>query len=274
MPPDPVARTTPQAWRGGVYKPGVRVVPEETPVAITYGRMTYAVMMATPQDLEDFAVGFSLNERVVENAAEIEDLEVVTRDSGVELRMTIAGAKEDALIARRRHVAGATGCGLCGMESLAEALRPPPNVGAPHLRLSAEALSAVAARLAPAQTLNHRTHAVHAAGFWQPGNDTLTVREDVGRHNALDKVAGALARQNISGGQGVVLLTSRVSVEMVQKTAMIGAPILVAVSAPTALALRTAEQAGITLIAVARQDGFELFTHPERVLGREQTDVA
>ncbi len=243
---------------------GVRAVAEETPVALTYNRATYAVMMATPADLEDFAVGFSLTERIVESAADIRELDVVAVPDGVELRMWLDADRLDAVQRRMRRIAGATGCGLCGIESLAEAARPPLPVTC-DLRVTPEAIQEAMAALTPLQALGEATRAVHAAAFWQPGRGIVAVREDVGRHNALDKLAGAVARGGMAACAGAVLLTSRVSVELVQKVAAMGAGVLVAVSAPTALALRTADAAGITLVAVARRDGFEVFTHPGRV---------
>lgn len=251
-------------WRRQGQSVGKRIIPEETAVAFTYEGGSYAVMMATPQDLEDFALGFSITEGLVSSAADIRQLDIVEYDAGIELRMWLNEPRADALRERRRHLAGPTGCGLCGIESLDEAVRKPARVQDGGTFTPAEILRALAA-LGPRQELNRQTRAVHAAAFWQPGTGLLAVREDVGRHNALDKLAGALARERISGQSGFVLLTSRVSVEMVQKTAAIGAPLIVAVSAPTALALRTAEMAGITLAAVARSDAFEVFTHPQRI---------
>ncbi len=180
--------------------------------------------------------------------------------------MSVAGGRMDALLHRRRILTGATGCGLCGMESLAEAARPPPR-RCQHACASRRARSPSAPiALAQWQSLNAATHAVHAAGFWTAADGITVVREDVGRHNALDKLAGALAGRGADASQGVVVLTSRVSVEMVQKTAVIGSPVIMAVSAPTALALRVATEAGITLIGIARGDGFEVFTHPDRIV--------
>jgi len=251
-------------WRRAGVTVGKRLVPEETAVAFSYDGGTYAVMMATPQNLDDFALGFSLTEGITASPADIRQLDIVEHEAGVELRMWLAEPRATALVERRRHLAGPTGCGLCGIESLEEAVRTLPRIADETTFAPAEIMQALDA-LAPRQELNRQTRAVHAAAFWRPGAGLLALREDVGRHNALDKLAGALMTGGVPAPGGVVLLTSRVSVEMVQKTAMIGAPVIVAVSAPTALAIRTAEAAGITLAAIARSDGFELFSHPQRI---------
>ncbi len=250
-------------WRNGAV-PGERCVPEEVAVALTYNRTTHAVMMATPSDLEDFAAGFSRAEGIIDTPGDIEELDVVPAPDGIELRMWIAAHRMERLERRRRQIAGATGCGLCGMDSLADAMRPPPRVP-PGRGWAVPEVAAAVASLPPAQLLNHRTRAVHAAGFWRDG--LVAVREDVGRHNALDKLTGALLRAGENPADGILLLTSRISVELVQKAAGAGIGTLAAVSVPTALAIRVAEQAGITLVAVARSDGFEVFTHPGRLAG-------
>jgi FdhD protein len=220
--------------------------------------------MATPQHLKDFAVGFSLTEGVVRSADDIESIDVVELDDGIELRMWLAAEKAARINERRRHIAGPTGCGICGLESIAEAVRPVAIV--PQGRIfSPQAIMAAMAAVPALQALNIETRSVHAAAFWTPSHGIVALREDVGRHNALDKLAGHLALDGLSAADGMVLLTSRVSVEMVQKTASMGAPLLVAISAPTALAVRMADAAGITLCAIARADGFETFTHPQRV---------
>jgi FdhD protein len=243
---------------------GERVVPEETPIALTYNGSTHAVMMASPSDLEDFALGFSLSEGVISGLADLLSMEIVEHDLGCEIRMWLSDRCGGSYQIRRRALAGPVGCGLCGVESLAEATRPVELVTG-SLRLQPGAIKAAMADLSEAQRLNREARAIHAAAFWRPEEGVIAIREDVGRHNALDKLAGALARASESCSGGIVLLTSRVSVEMVQKTARMGAPILVAISAPTALAVRVAESCGITLVAVARGDAFEVFTHPDRI---------
>jgi FdhD protein len=259
-------------WREGGPSVGSRSIPEETAVALTYNGGTYAVMMTTPQDLRDFAVGFSLNEGVVSSPADIDALDIVRLDDGVELRMWLSQPKSDGLRERRRHIAGPTGCGLCGIESIAEAMRP-ASVVAPGRQFSPEQIMAAMRSLPSRQKLNLETRAVHAAAFWNATRGIVALREDVGRHNALDKLSGALAQGSIAAGEGIILLTSRVSVEMVQKTAATGAPVMVSVSAPTALAVRMADAAGITLAAIARADGFEVFTHPTRISNDETSSV-
>ncbi|MGA7865129.1 MAG: formate dehydrogenase accessory sulfurtransferase FdhD, partial [Stellaceae bacterium] len=221
------------------------------------------VLMATPDDFEDFAVGFSHTEGIIAEPAEIAELAVVNVADGIVLRMWLTGDRSDAFAARRRRFVGPAGCGMCGLESLAEANRAIPmvsNAFKVSRRDIAEAVAAMPAR----QQLNMQTRAVHAAAFWQPDRG-LVLREDVGRHNALDKLAGALLRTGRSAAEGIIVLSSRISIELVQKAGMMGAAIIVGVSAPTALAVRTAEMAGITLVGIARDDGFEVFTHPERI---------
>ena len=261
----PVCKAHRQVWRDGSLAAGTRLIPEETALALTYNGGTYAVMMATPQDLRDFAIGFSLGEGIVQSPDEIDSLDIVELDDGIELRMWLAPSRAAAINERRRHIAGPTGCGICGIDSIAEAVRPAAIVPIGRSFLPREIMAAMAS-IAPLQQINVETRAVHAAAFWTPVRGIVALREDVGRHNALDKLAGALASEKISATEGMVLLTSRVSVEMVQKAAAMGAPLMVAVSAPTALAVRMADAAGITLAAIARADGFEIFTHARRIV--------
>jgi FdhD protein len=265
-PPAAHADLPARRWTAGTVREERRPVPEEVPIALTYGRAAHAVMMASPRDLEDFGIGFSLTEGIIADPAELAEIELVDRPAGIELRMTLAEDRQEALTRRRRHMAGPVGCGLCGLESLEAVLRPLPAIAAATCLPAADIARALEA-MAAGQALHHATHAVHAAGFWHAARGLLCLREDVGRHNALDKLVGALRRQGIDPGEGAVVLTSRVSVEMVQKTAILGAPILVAVSAPTALAVRNAEGCGLTLVARARGGSFDIHAHPQRITG-------
>jgi FdhD protein len=271
--PDAVITADRKIWRDGHLGEGTRLIPEETAIALTYNGGTYAVMMGTPQNLQDFAVGFSLSEGIVQSPEEIVSLDIVELDDGIELRMWLASSRAERVNERRRHIAGPTGCGICGIESIAEAVRPAAIVAEGRVFSPHEIMAAMAS-MTVLQQINIQTRAVHAAAFWTPAHGLVALREDVGRHNALDKLAGALAQERVCASEGIVLLTSRVSVEMVQKTATIGAPLMVAVSAPTALAVRTADAAGITLAAIARADGFEIFTHPQRIAVTQHTGVA
>lgn len=242
-----------------------RLVPEEVPIAFSYAGSTHAVMMATPDDLEDFAVGFSLAEGIIERAEDVVSIEIVEVGEGIDVQVTLKEMTAEALSARRRRMAGPVGCGLCGIESIEQASRPVRAVGSDEVRLTAREIADATSMLAAAQDLNRQTRAVHAAGFYCPHEGLVAIREDVGRHNALDKLAGAVLLGGWASHLGAVVVTSRLSVEMVQKTAALGAPVLIAISAPTALAIRTAEQAGITLIGIARDEDFEIFTRPDRV---------
>jgi FdhD protein len=255
-----------EVWRrDGAPHRAIRSIPGETALALTYNGGVYAVMMGTPRDLGDFAVGFSLTERIIQSPGDISTLDIIDLDDGIELRMWLAQSRADRLSERRRHIAGPTGCGLCGIESIAEAIRPVANVASGRSFSPREIMAAVQS-IPALQQINIETRAVHAAGFWTPSRGIVALREDVGRHNALDKLAGAVAQRKVFTSEGMVLLTSRVSVEMVHKAAAMGVPLMVAVSAPTALAVRMADAAGITLAAIARADGFEVFTHSDRIV--------
>jgi FdhD protein len=253
-----------QAWRNGSTILGERTLAEEVPVALSYDGATHAVLMATPDDLEDFAVGFSYTEGIITARKEMADLDVVSVANGIVLRMWLTGNRSDAFAARRRRFVGPAGCGMCGLESLAEANRAIPLTSC-DLRVSRQDIEEALAALPGRQALNMQTRAVHAAAFWQPDR-RLVLREDVGRHNALDKLAGALLRKDRSAAEGIVVVSSRISIELVQKVSMMGAAVIVGVSAPTALAVRSAEASGLTLVGIARDDGFEVFTHPERIM--------
>ncbi len=252
---------------------GSRAVPEEVPIAFTYRGCSYAVMMATPADLEDFAHGFSRSEGLISTAQEITATDIRPRGKGIVVDIDLAPAALDRFWERRRFLAGPSGCGLCGIESIGEALRPVPRV--PRARSFAPEDIAAAMTILPRhQSLGRETRAVHAAALWQASGGILALREDIGRHNALDKLIGAAARGGIAIAESMLLLTSRISVELIQKAAMAGASVVVGISAPTALAIRTAESAGMTLIGIARDDGFEIFTEPSRIPCERAADAA
>ena len=239
---------------------GDRMLPEEVAVAISYNGSTHAVMMATPADLIDFAYGFSLTEGIA-RPDEIDTITPVETPKGIDLQIWLHAEAGQRLTSRRRSMTGPVGCGLCGIDSLDEAIRAPRPISNHAFTISPLEVRAAIASLRDAQPLHDSTRAVHAAGFWSGG--LVAAREDVGRHNALDKLAGHLAlatRQT-----GAVLLTSRVSIDMVQKVAAMDQPVLIAVSAPTAHAVDLAHDAGLTLIALARPNRFEVFTHPGRI---------
>ncbi|MFN7011519.1 MAG: formate dehydrogenase accessory sulfurtransferase FdhD [Allorhizobium sp.] len=261
-------------YRRGALATGSRIIPEEVPIAFTYGGSTHAVMMATPADLEDFAVGFSLTEGIIDGPDDIVSVEPVNAGDGIDVQIVLADTTAAALTARRRHMAGPVGCGLCGIESIEQAMRQVPLVDAGNFSLTAAQIAEAVRQLGEGQILNRETRAVHGAGFFTAGQGLVFLREDVGRHNALDKLAGAVSRAGLDGSHGAVVVTSRLSVEMVQKTAALKCPVLIAVSAPTALAVRTAEAAGITLVGIARGDEFEIFTRPERIIAGVTTHVA
>jgi FdhD protein len=259
--------------RNGAFHAGKRHLAEEVPVAFSFYGTTHAVMMASPGDYEDFAYGFSISEGIIGNPGDLTGLGIVPFEDGIDLQIELKSNARARLEKRRRHMAGPVGCGLCGIESIEEALRDVPPVES-AARFSAADIEWAIEGLSQKQDLNIQTRAVHAAAFYIPAAGIIAMREDVGRHNALDKLIGAIVRTDADVATGAVVVTSRVSVEMVQKTAMLGAPLLIAISAPTALALDVAEAAGITVAAIARGSEFELFTHAERVTGEGQSHVA
>lgn len=261
------ARHTPRlAFGSGGIVRGDRPLPEEVAVALSFNGSTQAVMMATPADLVDFAYGFSLTEGIA-TPDQIESVEVVGAGRGVDVQIWLSADAEARLAARRRNMAGPVGCGLCGIDSIDQALRPVAHVPPSAFRMTPGQVHQAVNSLTSRQPLHDLTRAAHCAAFWSGG--LIAAREDVGRHNALDKLVGHLVRQ--SPRDGAVVLTSRVSIDMVQKVAALGAPVLIAVSAPTSAAVDLADEAGITLIALARPDRFEVFTHSDRLI--EAADV-
>jgi FdhD protein len=235
----------------------------EVPVALVYNGRPHVVMMCTPADLEDFGVGFTVTEGIAD-AGEVTRLDVVKYSRGIELQIEVPAAKAERLSERGRAITGRTGCGLCGVEVIDEALREPRLVRS-SMVVAREALWRASASLDAQQPMNRQTNAIHAAA-WATSDGTLRmVREDVGRHNALDKVIGALARAGTDPSDGFLVVTSRASYELVQKAAAANVPILAAVSRPTALAVDLADQAGITLIGLLRGRTANVYTHPARI---------
>ena len=245
---------------------GAAALADEVPVALSYGGTTQAVMMATPANLEEFGIGFSLTDGVVDHLTEIEELVVQHAGQGIDIQMRLAPFRAKGFQSRRRAQMGPAGCGLCGIDSIEEALRPAAHVQS-HVTLSRADIARGMTSLTGHQALHNTTHAVHAAGLWRAGHGLVAVREDVGRHNALDKLVGFAACEAVPGSATAVFLTSRVSVEMVQKTARLGTGLIVAVSAPTNRAVQMAEAAGITLVTRVRGERADIHTHPHRLIG-------
>ena len=271
-------------WRNGVMTETIDKVAEETPIALIYNGVSHAVMLATPQDLEDFALGFSLSEGILQNKSELYDVEIVVQAQGLELRLDVATEAFVKLKQRRRNLVGRTGCGLCGAESLEQALRLPENalnlakntpssIHAPSrahiITTKIEMIDAVSIQVAfhamqTKQVLQQATGATHACAWVNVRGEIELLREDVGRHNAMDKLIGALAKLP-EKSDGFVLTSSRASVEMVQKVALAGYNLLAAISAPTGLAIRVAETYGVTLVGFLRENQFVIYTHADRI---------
>lgn len=258
------------SWRSGARADVVTQITEhvveEVPVALVYNGIRHVVMLMTPSDLEDFAVGFSITEGIVATTGEILSIDVAPAGQGFEMRIAINAERMPALLQRRRNMESRSGCGLCGLESLDQALQALRPVESSMVTTPFAVHRALDA-LPLQQPMNSATGAVHAAAWVLPGGRIELVREDVGRHNALDKLIGAVARRHWAFAQGFLVVTSRASAEMAQKAAIAGIPMLVAISAPTALAIRIAEEAHLTLVGFARPQQHVVYTHPERLQG-------
>jgi FdhD protein len=250
--------------RAGVTSQVTDAVAEEIPIAFVYNERPHAVMMATPADLEDFALGFSLSEAIIATAAECEKVEIVPALAGIELHITIPQVRAAAIEDRVRELTGRTGCGLCGAQTLDAAVRHPPPVTS-DVCIDADALQQALAQLGSNQQINRATGATHAAAWVLPGGQIALLREDVGRHNALDKLIGAMSG-HFDPGAGFLVVTSRASYEMVMKAATVGIGALAAISAPTALAIALAQETRVVLIGFARRDGWSVYTFPQRVI--------
>ncbi len=252
----PTVRLSPDGVR-----PDTRTIAVEAPIAIEYNGIGYAVMMATPTDLDDYAVGFSLSEGLIADASEVLSIDVIEQGAGWLLRIQLAPDRLAPVIERARQRVTESSCGLCGLESLEQVLRPLPPITS-RISVSREALFGALAALDKHQPLNGATGAAHGAAFCKPDGTIVTVREDVGRHNALDKLIGTLARAGIEPATGFFLLTARCSYELVEKAIRAGCPLLVTISAPTTLAADRAAAHDLTLIALARADAMLVISDP------------
>lgn len=277
MPPNKDQQPIPDAEEVGTIRvlfdgpearPGMRSIPVETPVNVVYGGVPFAVMMATPRDLEDFAVGFSLTEGIIASPDDIRQVRIATEERGLRLDVDLTYERLHEHLARKRALLGRTGCGLCGISDL-EAL---PKARAPleiATQVSVSAVHKALLMLERHQPLNEASHAVHAAAWADLDGNIRAVREDVGRHNALDKLIGALCIAETDLKSGFVVVTSRCSFELVEKVAAFGAPMLVAISAPTTLALERARHYGMTLVGIARHDSITIFHGGERIRAQD-----
>jgi FdhD protein len=239
-------------------------IAEEVPIAFVYNGISHAVMLGSPSDLEDFALGFSIAEGIVENKSDVYGIEIIHQTNGIELQIDIASSCFQLLKDKRRNLLGRTGCGLCGAENLDQALRLPEKRIEHLLTISESVMIKALQSIQASQTMQKKTGAMHASAWVSQTGEIQIVREDVGRHNALDKLIGAIKRKDVSN-QGFVITTSRASYEMVQKTIMLGASMLIAISAPTGLAIRSALKYGVCLVGFARAPEYVIYTYAERV---------
>ena len=251
--------------RGGEVAHATDAIAEEVPIALLYNERPHVVMMATPRDLDDFALGFSLSEGIVGDAREVASIETQTLLEGIEVRIDVPDARAEALESRRRNLTGRTSCGLCGAQALEDAVRRPSPVGG-GIRIGSDVLQRALGRMHDLQPINVATGATHAAAWANRDGDVVLLREDVGRHNALDKLIGAMSKSDVDANDGFLVVTSRASYEMVQKSATVGIALLAAISAPTALAIHLAEETGMTLIGFARPNGHVVYANARRLL--------
>ena len=260
----PLLEVAARQWSAGGITQRAEQIVEEIPVVIVYNAIPHVVMMATPADLEDFVLGFSITEELIRSPADLRDVKVIRYGQGIEVQATVDEACEAVIASRARRLSGRTGCGICGTDSIDAVMKTlhPVRAGRP---VRPAAIEQALAALAEKQQLNAVSGAVHAAAWARVDGTVEEVREDVGRHNALDKLIGALLRRSADPEAGFILVTSRASFEMVQKAAVFGAPLLAAISGPTGLAVRVAEQSQMTLVGFARGDRLTIYTHPERV---------
>ena len=252
-------------WQGNQHSQEPDYIAEEVPIVLVYNDVSHVVMLATPTNLEDFALGFSITEGIINNPKEFLAVRVYHRANGIEVQIKIPQERFQCLSDKGRNLTGRTGCGLCGASTLKQAIRTPAPVNS-TVSVTAEQLNTALAQLQQKQSLNQLTGAIHAAAWVEPECGIIDVREDVGRHNALDKLLGLLCRTGKDVNSGFVIVTSRASYEMLQKTAFFGIGLLVAISAPTGLAIRLAQQANVTLVGFARNNNHVIYTHPQRLI--------
>lgn len=260
--------TSSTCWNEGKTQTNARTLANEVPVAIVFNGTTAAVMMASPCDIAEFALGFALTEGYISGLADIESFEEISTCAGIETRFWVTDMVQDAIAERKRTSLGPMGCGLCGIDSLQQALRPIASLDggtALTAMFSADEITTATAALTAFQPLHNETRSVHAAGFIYPKQGVVLAKEDVGRHNALDKLSGSLALEKTPARDGAIIMTSRLSVDLVQKAATIKCPILIGVSAPSALAVDVAEKAGMTLIGFCRADRLDVFCGADRI---------
>lgn len=253
-----------ERWQGSQHSIQQDYIAEEVPVSLIYNGEPHVVMLATPTNLEEFALGFSMTEGIIKTPQELISTRTYNRSNGIEVHLRIPSERFVCLADKSRNLTGRTGCGLCGASTLQQAIRQ-PNAVKGNLTIPASELFSALADIKQRQTLNQLTGSVHAAAWVVPGQGVTDVREDVGRHNALDKLIGLLLRSGKNVASGFVIVTSRASYELVQKSASVGITMLAAISAPTGLAIKLAEEAGITLIGFARNDQHVVYTHPQRL---------
>ena len=265
---DPMAQCskpkTSDTWTSTGIESSTYELVDEVPVAIVFNGITAAVMMASPADIADFALGFAMTEGYISSAAEVVNFQEIHRRDGILARFWVNDLAKEEIAERKRAALGPMGCGLCGVDSLEQALRPLPKVGAGTV-FTAEDITGASDSLRSFQTLHDKTHSAHAAGFLLPKQGVITAKEDVGRRNALDKLCGALTRESTDIQSGAMIITSRISVDLVQKAAMVNCSVLIGVSAPSSLAVETAINAKMTLIAFCREDRFEVFAGAHRI---------
>jgi FdhD protein len=260
----PLLEVPARRWEARRARDGTEQVVEETPVAIVYNGIPHVVMMATPLDLEDFALGFSITEELIRSPADLQSLQVVRYGQGIEIQATVSPECEATIASRNRRLTGRTGCGICGVDSIEGVLKQLHPVTS-SATVTPAAVENACRTLVGHQTLNSATGAVHAAGWASLEGEVQLAREDVGRHNALDKLIGAMLARGVDPQSGLLVVTSRASFEMVQKATVFGASLLAAISGPTGLAVRIAEHAGLTLVGFARPGRLTVYTHSARV---------